>query len=86
MTVVGVAPDLRHGRASPLGPHVYMPYAQVAARPPSQLAVRAAAVDETRAIETVRRIVSDIDAAQPIAGATTAETLLWNATAWRRLA
>jgi ABC-type antimicrobial peptide transport system permease subunit len=73
--VVGVAADIRQAPNAEPSPHVYMPFAQVTAHAPSQLAVRAAA-GTAATVELVRRVVREIDPSQPIAGIATGEQLV----------
>jgi putative ABC transport system permease protein len=75
LTVVGVAADIRQAPNAEPSPHVYMPFTQVAAAAPSQLAVRTGA-GAAATVELVRRVVRDIDPSQPIAGVATGEQLV----------
>jgi len=75
LTVVGVAADIRHSRGSAPGPHVYMPFAQVPAWSPSQLALRSDR-GTAAAIDIVRAAVRGLDPDQPLAGISTGEALL----------
>ncbi|HET9370011.1 MAG TPA: ABC transporter permease [Vicinamibacterales bacterium] len=83
ITVVGIAADIRQTRAIDPGPHVYMPYLQAGDRPPTQLAVRSTLAPPA-VVDLIRRVVRDLDPAQPVAGIVTAEQQLWRSTSRRR--
>src|SRR5690606_18811050 len=72
MTVVGVAGDIRQSHRMDHSPHVYMPYRQVPARAPSQIAVRSEASAEA-AIDLLRRTVRELAPDQPVASILTGE-------------
>jgi ABC-type antimicrobial peptide transport system permease subunit len=81
--VVGVAADARQSRAGDLSPHVYMPYRQIDGWPPSQIAIRSTLGGEDTA-SLIRRVVRDVDPAQPVVGVRTASQQLWVSMGRRR--
>jgi predicted permease len=83
ITVVGVAADARQSRAGDLSPHVYMPYRQIDGWPPSQIAIRSTLGGEDTA-SLIRRVVRDVDPAQPVVGVRTASQQLWVSMGRRR--
>lgn len=84
LTVVGVVTDVRHSRFTTPGPHVYLPFTQVLARLPHQVAVRTdRPLPDT--IDAIQRAVRAVDPNQPVANIATSEQLLWRSMARRRL-
>ena len=85
MTIVGVVADIRLSPTLDPGPHVYMPYTQVAGFLPSDLAVRAApGAGEAQVVDAVRGAVRALDPLQPVANIRTMDGLLWRLLGRRR--
>ena len=85
MTIIGVVADVRLSPAGDPGPHVYMPFSQVAGFLPSDLVVRGMpGVGQAQIIDTVRRAASAVDPLQPVANIRTMDALLWRLLGRRR--
>ena len=82
--IVGIIGDVhQYGLERSPDAAVYMPFAQVDAFQPTQLAVRTQASDG-QAIDAVRRAVWAIDPAQPVANIQSMNALAWRTLARRR--
>ena len=82
--VVGVVSDVKHSRLdSPADPEVYVPYVHVPIGSGIALVVRTPG-DPVAIVPTIRRVMTDLDAAQPLYGVQTLEDALADSVAPRR--